>query len=214
MFVTLRRRLASPLGTMIGASVPVIALVAVLVAGDRQAPRHSAWRDPISWFAADEAPQTALTRAALLGVAAALLVVALRWRRDRGPAVFVGMLGGLLVALTLIPLECAPRIGFCQALMTHDMVGWQHLTHAGLAGVGVVMVIAGAAWAARRRRDRATVVAFVVCLGTGLAMMLDPAGGRVGALQWVFLAAAVVAIGRLVPPGDADAGVRRSSAAP
>ncbi|MDW3218690.1 MAG: hypothetical protein R8F63_08750 [Acidimicrobiales bacterium] len=138
-----------------------------------------------------------------------MALVAWRWRRATpGPAALVGFLAVLVVALGAVPLECSPRIGFCRTLMRHDMVGWQHLGHAGLAAIGVVTVMGGSIWAGIRARRRVAPFA-IVAVVTGAWMLLDPANARLGTIQWIFLAAGVAAISQL---GPADA-VRRSSAA-
>ena len=77
MLVTLRGPSRSSLVARAALLTSVVVLVVVVVAGDRGARRHSAWRDPISWFAADEAPHPYWTRAALVVVAGSLVVVAL-----------------------------------------------------------------------------------------------------------------------------------------
>lgn len=203
MVVTLRHRDPGRLLVSGLAGMAILALAVVVALGDRAAVRHDLWSDPISWFAASEAPYPGATRVAMAVVGVVMAIIALRWwRATPGPAVLVGSLAVLVVALAAIPLECAPRVGFCRALMRHDMVGWQHLGHAGLAAVGVVTVMGASVWAGVRDRRLAAPPA-LLAVATGAWMLLDPANARLGTLQWIFLAAGAAAISRLGPPAAA-----------
>ena len=162
----------------------------LVLRADRRAPRHSAFRDPISWFASAEAPDPGRLRAGLVVVAAALVVLAVvGWvtaRRRVGVALAL-IAGGLVFGIALAPLDCSIRLDYCEKLVAAGFASDAHVLHVALsAGLVVLTMVAAVAEARRSRRPVGAVVAVVV-IGAGVAMFAAPTSDLLGTFQLLTL---------------------------
>lgn len=187
---------ATALGRRVEALVSVVLCGAIgwcallVLRADRRAPRHSALRDPISWFASAEAPEPDRLRLGLVVVAAALVVLAVvGWvtARRRIGVIIALVAGALVFGIALAPLDCSIRLDYCEKLVAAGLASDAHLVHVALsAGLVVLTVVAAVAEARRSRRPVSGMVALVV-IGAGVAMFAAPTSDLLGTFQLVTL---------------------------
>lgn len=202
--------------TRVSLTVGILAtgiLAVLVVRADADAPRHSLWRDAVSWFAADEAPDPTWTRAALVAIGASFLLLAAGGWMSHRPrlAVFLtAIAGGLVVVIGLVPIECSMRIDFCEQLVRNRLVGGGHLVHAIAAVALFALCSAAAAVVAVRSRLLGRGLVALATIAATAAIIAVPAGGRVGPLQWVVVAGAAISFPALWQGSGDD---QRSAAA-
>jgi len=171
-----------------------------VVRADRRSPRHQAWRDPISWFASDEAPHAERLRGGLLAVAASLVALGLIGVARRRPPVAVIttlIAGGLIAGVAWAPLDCSVRLDYCEKFVDAGLASDAHRVHVALSAALVVLAVVSTVLAARRQRSAVSVAVVGVVLIASVAMFVVPTSEVLGTFQVVALAGGAWATVRL-----------------